>query len=189
MSLEVITEPTLEPITLVEAKDFCRASHLDHEDEIIDSLIKVAREEVEHATGRKLLTTTLKYTLDKFPYWALSLPGGNIQEINSFTYLDKDGASQTVSASLYDAQLNKSPAILLRKSGYSWPTVYENGNAVIVNYDAGWATPQEIPSNLILAVKALVLFYYNNRDLVLSEIPKMPTYIDSLLFKYRIYGA
>jgi len=183
MSIEVVTAPTSEPITLQDAKDYCRVTHSD-DDDFIEALITLAREQVEIATNRRILTTVLKYTLDKFPYWLCGLPGGKIQEVNSFTYLDKDGATQTVSATIYDVQLNKTPAIILRKSGYSWPTVYENGNAVIINYDAGWATAAAVPPNIIMAIKALVHFYYRNRSILANEAIRMPSYIDNLLWPW-----
>lgn len=186
MSLEVVTNPTIEPVALQDAKDYCRVTHSD-DDDLIDALITLAREQVEIATNRRILTTVLKYTLDKFPYWMVGLPGGKIQTINTFTYLDKDAATQTVSATLYDSQLNKTPAIILRKSGYSWPTVYENGNAVIINYDAGWATISEVPPNIIMAIKALVNFYYRNRSILANEAIRMPSFIDNLLWPWILH--
>ncbi len=186
MSLEVVTAPTSEPVTLTEAKDFCRVTHSD-DDDFIDAIIKASRERVEAIIQRKILTTVLKYTLDKFPFSGFVLPGGVVQEVNTFTYLDRDGASQTVSASIYDLQINKTPAIIVRKAGYSWPSVYENGNAVIVNYDAGWASVNSVPQDILIAIKSLILFYYRNRELYTTEAIKMPSFVDTLLFPYKVF--
>ena len=188
MSIEIVTDSTSEPITLVEAKDYCRITDSDS-DSLIDSLITLARQRVELATNRKLLTSTLKLTLDKFPYWIIPLPGGTVQSISSFTYLDKNKDSQTLSATIYDEQLNKEPAILLRKAGYSWPSLYENGNAVVITYNVGWATKEEIPKGLILAIKSLVLFYYNNRELNERNTLSLPSEFDRLVFSHRVYEA
>jgi hypothetical protein len=118
-----------------------------------------------------------------------SLPGGQVQSLNSFTYLDKDKNSQTVSSSLYDLQTNNVPAVIIRKAGYSWPTVYENGNAVILNYTVGWTARSLIPKNLTIAVLTVAQFYYNERDLVKSEVSLSANYLDALVWKHKLFNG
>jgi uncharacterized phiE125 gp8 family phage protein len=63
--LSVTTAPTSEPITRDEAKSFLRVDISD-DDTLIDNLIQSAREFCEEYTGRTLINTTYKLSLDGF---------------------------------------------------------------------------------------------------------------------------
>jgi uncharacterized phiE125 gp8 family phage protein len=58
--------PASEPISIAEAKDHLRIDH-DDEDDYIDGLIQMAREQVESDCARALMTQTRVLTLDRFP--------------------------------------------------------------------------------------------------------------------------
>lgn len=61
-SLKVTTAPESEPITLDQAKAYCRV-YTDYEDSLIGPLITNARTMVEEYTARALITQTLQWTV------------------------------------------------------------------------------------------------------------------------------
>ena len=66
MRLRLTTAPSVEPVTLAEAKDFARVDTSDS-DTLLTSLIKVARRRVENETGLALITQTWTGVMDRWP--------------------------------------------------------------------------------------------------------------------------
>ena len=64
----VVTAPTVEPISLAEAKQHLRFESTV-EDALISALIVAARKHCETATRRAFVTQTLRLTRDTFPTW------------------------------------------------------------------------------------------------------------------------
>jgi uncharacterized phiE125 gp8 family phage protein len=189
MSIEVVTGPAIEPVSLSEVRDYCRVPD-DDDNDFLDLLITAAREAVEINLNRKLLTQTLRYTLDIFPAYGIQLPGGAVQSITTFTYLDRNNVSQTVSSSLYNSQLNKEPAVLLLKPNETWPDEYEGGNAVVITYVAGWSSVDAVPKGIRIAIKEWVLHHYRNREAYsMSDAAQQLNAYERILFPYRVYGA
>lgn len=172
MTLEVVTPPASEPVSLESAKLFLRlaadetpSSH--PEDSLITAWIKSARGQVERYTGRRLVTQTLRLTLDSFPDDIL-LPVSPVQEIVSVTYVDGDGTTQTLAADQYFLDDASSPPWLVRAAGSEWPTVEEVANAVrvtfVAGYDADVSPPEEIPQEYVAAMLALIGRSYAYRE-------------------------
>jgi len=65
-STAIITEPTVEPISLQEAKDHLRIRHSD-EDTDIERMITAARRHAEQFTGRAFISQRWRLTLDYLP--------------------------------------------------------------------------------------------------------------------------
>ncbi|PRX17224.1 putative phage protein (predicted DNA packaging)/uncharacterized phiE125 gp8 family phage protein, partial [Orenia metallireducens] len=55
MSLELLAEPAVTPITVAEVKEHLQIDNND-EDSLLDSYIKAATKAVENITGRSLIT-------------------------------------------------------------------------------------------------------------------------------------
>jgi len=62
MTSTLIAPPGEEPVTLAEAKAFCRIDGSD-EDALVNALIAAARLQVESLTGRALITQTWRLTM------------------------------------------------------------------------------------------------------------------------------
>jgi len=184
-SFSVVTAPTVEPVTLAEAREHCRIDN-DDENRTLTRLIQSAREQVENDTARALITQTLRMYLDEFPDGdAIELPRPPLAAITSLTYVDAAGATQTWDASNYTADAVREAGRVVLAYGKSWPTARAQANSIQVNYTAGWTTTT-IPA----AAKQLVLLWvghmYENREAVnASTINAVPMAVESLTWRLR----
>lgn len=162
-SLTLVTRPTVEPVSLHEAKIWLRLDHTA-EDELVDSLIKMVREQVEER-GIAVISQTWDLRLDRFPS-VIRLPITPVEEITSISYVDSDGDTQTLAASAYTADVYSKPARIVPAYGTSWPTARSVPNAVTVRFVAGYgsgATPAEIPERIIQAMRLALTTAYAMR--------------------------
>lgn len=186
MSLRLITAPSVEPVSLVEAKAHLRVTGSD-EDALITALIVAAREAVEHELGRALVTQTWEKTLDMFPE-AIELTNSPVQSIASVKYLDWDGIEQTLSSSSYilDNASDSRPAWLTPAYGYDWPGTFRTINAVKVRYFAGWPTVLAVPQAIKQWMLLNIGHWFENREASGDKREPMP-FISGLLDRYRIW--
>jgi uncharacterized phiE125 gp8 family phage protein len=186
MSTKLITAPTSEPVSLVEAKLHLRVTVTD-DDALITALIIAAREMAEHETQRSLITQTWEKSLDMFPD-AIELPP--VASITSVKYLDLDGVEQTLSTVSYtlDNASDSASSWLTPAYGYSWPDTYLDVNAVKVRYIAGWANAAAVPQGIKQWMLLQVGNWYENRESVnIGNITSKLNYVNFLLDRYRIW--
>lgn len=162
--LNISSGPAVEPVTTAETKLYCRIDHSD-EDTLIAGLIKTARTVCENYTNRQLITATLNYNLDQFPAGRIYLPKPPLQSITSIQYYDVDGASQTLSASLYQVDTKAIFGSAIPAYGESWPST-ETGkeNAITITYKAGFGdATTNIPETLRIRLMDYVAYLYEKR--------------------------
>lgn len=166
-SLQVSSEPAVEPVSTAEAKAHMRVDVSD-DDTLIDAYIKAARIRLEEDTGRALITQTLVVKLDDFPLYentALLLPRPPLQSVTSITYIDEDGVQQTWDSSKYIVDTGSEPARITPAYDEVWPSARDQINAVTITYVAGYGdAATDVPSDLIQAVKMLAAHWYEHRE-------------------------
>jgi uncharacterized phiE125 gp8 family phage protein len=186
-SLELVTGPAVEPISLAEAKAHLRVE-VANDDELIDSLIAAVRQGVEER-GYVLITQTWDLHLDRFP-GVIRIPRAPVQSIDSVSYVDTDGATQPLALSLYTADLTATPARIVPAYGESWPATRPVPKAVTVRFVAGYgngATPDLVPERVLQAMKVdLAGLYYNRSAMLAGAVTPLPT-VDRLLDNYTLY--
>ena len=139
------TAPVTEPVTLAEAKLYCRVS-TSVDDNQISLMIKQAREAIEVGTGLSLIPKTAVVWFTNFN-GSFNLPYG---PVNSFTSLiDENG--DTIIAADYTLVGGKFP-MLTRP-------LWRNLKAT---YVVGYAT---VPNDLKIAILDQVSYDYENRGL------------------------
>jgi uncharacterized phiE125 gp8 family phage protein len=194
VSLTLVAAPAKEPITVASAKVHLRVD-TDHENQLIDGLIKAAREYVESATGRALITQTWDLKLDRFPC-EIELPKPPVFAVSSITYLDATGASQTWASSNYRTDLPAGPraakARITPGYGVSYPSTYDVLNAVTVRFVCGYGDSGEtVPSALLQAMLLLVGHWYQAREAVAIGVGigavVVPLSVEQLLWPYRVF--
>lgn len=159
--VEVVTPPTIEPLTLTEAKkqNFVASSDTIHDAELA-RLIQAAREQWESDTDSALLTQTLRVTAENFRGDSIALPRRPIQSVTSITYYDSGDALQTLSSSIYT--LDKSRRMVRRNWSQSWPDTYTRWDAVTVTYVAGFTDRSLVPAISKQAMLLLVGYYFDS---------------------------
>lgn len=103
MTQKLITAPAFYPVTLSESKVHLRLeTAFTDDDDHVTSLIAAATAYAESFCNRRLITQTWEKTFDSWSdVEADPLPFGQLQKIDQITWLDEDGASDTVTASNY----------------------------------------------------------------------------------------
>lgn len=158
-ALVVVTAPTVEPITLAEARAQCRITH-GMDDGLLAGLILEAREWAHSCTRRVLCETTYDYYLHDFER-VIRLPVGPVSAITSIQYYDTLNALQTLPEAQYDADLRSLAPMIYQASGYEWPDVYDRTNAVVVRFVAGYADHHP---DLLQARQAMLLYIEASYD-------------------------
>lgn len=194
LAVELVTAPTLEPVTLDEMRKHLRIEHHD-EDEEIAVFLASARTMFENQTcGCIPFTSTYRQTMDRFPDHCgksmeptIQIYRAPVQSITSITYVDTEGTTQTLSSSLYRVDTSGPIARITPAYGQSWPSIREVSGAVKITFVAGWASQATIPADIKLCVKLLAAMYYNTReDAVERSLANAPLAAQSILANRRL---
>ena len=140
--LKLSVPPYAEPINLIEAKLHCRTDEED-EDARIQGLIRGARRWAEQRTERQLVAATWHLLLDYFPE-EIRLPYPPLIGVDSITYVDTNGATQTLASTEYQvvgAGTDAPARVVESYDGDGWPTTRDQPEAVTVAFKAGYVTP------------------------------------------------
>lgn len=195
-SISVVTPPAGQPLDVTTAKLQSRV--IDAlEDSLIQIYLDAAQAIVEAQIGRPLVQQTWRAQFDRFES-ALKLPGGPVSAINSVSYIDESGTTQTLDSTQYSPDTKSVPArVMPPPSGafpyhQYWPWHAAVPGAVAVEYVVGYApttgTPPDYGANVPAPLKAAVLLLaadlYANREAGGAAIVENPA-VDRLLFPYR----
>ena len=189
-SLTETVAPAEEPVTTAEAKVHLRVDHGD-EDAYIDTLVATARQQIEAITRRALVNTTFELKLDAFPT-EIRPPRSPLSSVSSITYVDTDGATQTLSASVYSVDTDTEPGRISLAFNQSWPDIRAQNNAVVITFVAGYGSAAtDVPAALRETVKLLLAHYYEFRQPVIAGATavKIPLHIESLIWIHRVLEA
>lgn len=210
MPIQRIVDPTVEPLTLAEAKTQCKVEFTD-DDALIEALISAARDFAENRVERSLCTQTWVQTLDQFPGPSLTgipfmrsysipphaivLERPPVQSITSVTYLDMTGIWQTMPTSDYvdvtngGAQRVDDLVRITPVFGQIWPIPMPQIESVKVTYVAGYGDPNHVPPGIRAWMKLRVAALYENREEVVVgtrvTVQELP-YIDNLLSPWTV---
>lgn len=187
-----VTDATVEPITLAEAKMWTRIDVADEDSFFEQICIPAARQEAERRMNRTILTTTWLLQLDAFPdcscirmHWPV------LQSVTHVKYVDPTGAQQTLDQAAYLLDKTSEPARLCLVPGASWPaTQCGRVNAVEVQYVAGWVDRDKVPAPIRQWVALFAATLFNNRELLSTagSVAELK-FADGLLDGHRIWNV
>lgn len=169
-----IVAPSVEPVTLAEAKLFLRVDAAT-EDALITDLIAAARVVAEEYLALSLLPQTWKLAYDDYAPLHIPLPRGPVQSVSALVSIDRTGASTTISAAAYYLNAAKDAVIL---------DGLVQGQRVEITYVAGFATVSDVPRSIKQGILAHVAALYENR--ALAEIPQTSR---ALYHPHRVWGV
>lgn len=181
-----VTGPSVEPVSVADAKEFLRVDSTA-EDSLILSLVTAARTHVEQYLQKSLITQTWRLVLDGFPSTGrLFLPMGPLQSVNSIKTYSSADAESVFSATEYFVDT------VGDRVGQSldsvWPANLRPTNAVIIDYTTGYGSAaSDVPGDIVQAIKMLISHYYENRDGVVvgTGANELPMGVTALLMPYR----
>lgn len=134
MRITVTTQP--EPlVSLDEAKLALGFQGTSDRDELITGLILAAQSELDGPKGWVGISVAQQAVEVAFAAFTdtMCLPAGPVIAPATITYLDDDGAEQTLSDTIYTLLGDR----IVRTPNESWPSTYSRDEAVTVAYDVG----------------------------------------------------
>jgi len=158
-------------------------------DPLINILITSARLSAEAQLKRYLITQTVDLYIDSFSDWEIKLPP--MQSVSAITYIDNDGAEQTLSASNYLVDAVSAPARITPAYGQVWPVTRAQNNAVKIRFVAGYGAASAVPKCIKNWMLMRIKQAYDERGAVnvgnsVTEFPR--SYVDGMLDSERVWG-
>jgi hypothetical protein len=209
MTTTKVTDATVEPIGVDEARRHLRGLADGETDEDLAALITDARTACEDRLQRSIMPTTWLLTRDTFPGLpgivqgmsgltgyerasqmrvpnALQLHKPPVTAVAWVKYVDASGVLQTLDPTQYLVDFKKEPAEITPAYGLAWPLTRVQAGAVTVQYTAGWATAALVPAPIKRWIKMAMTDLYENRGRS-SDRPVVPQdFADELLDPYAI---
>jgi uncharacterized phiE125 gp8 family phage protein len=181
MSLQLITPPALEPVTLDEAKAHLKVDTTD-DDALITRLITTARVRAEWHTGRAFVTQSWILWND---CWAerVEIPLPPLQSVTSVSVCAPGGTVTVLDPSAYTVDAASQPA----RIAFSCiaPIALRAINAVAIAFDAGYGDAADnVPAPVREAILEAVAELYVHRGDGPEEISLCA---QALLAPYRVF--
>ena len=186
MGLTLITPPVADPVSVADIKAHLRIDSA-LEDALLLRYLQAAMGRLEGRDGwlnRSFITQTWDWTLDAFPTGAfLAVPLPPLQSVSLITYLDADGATQTLNANAYTVDTRSEPGWIAPAYGTSFPSALPVFNAVTIRFVAGYGNgPSSVPAPIRTALLGMVADIYEHRSLELSA----PGWVERYLANYHV---
>lgn len=173
-SVKLVTAPTIEPVSLADAKSFLRIDS-SFEDDLISKIITSARILIEEYTKRSLITQSWKISFDDFAPRTIRLVRGPVVDVTSVNRIDENNDTQLIASNMYHLSASKE---------YLVTDNFISGRKIEINYTTGYgASASSVPEPLKLAIMTLCGRIYERK----SEAFKIDDEIKSLINNYRTY--
>ena len=185
MTLIRTVAPAAEPVTLAEVKAHLRLSHAS-EDDLLNGLVRAAREDLERATGLALINQAWRLALDAWPSQGCALLAlYPVREILSVTAFGSEGEASLIDPADYLLDPLSRPARLhLDKR----PEPLRVFNGIEIDFSAGFGEAgTDVPDLLRRAILVLVAHWYEFRATYgAAEQPvSYPPAYDRMIAHYR----
>lgn len=188
MVVSLVTPPSLEPISLAEAKAHVSAVGTDL-DLQLNAWITVARITVERLAGLKLITQTWDCAFDAFPSCGapIVLPLAPLLTVASVTWYDDSDVGTVVNAATYAVDaMSSRPRIALRQ-GQAWPSaVLRPVNGVVVRASFGCGPSAGDVTKVAAPLRAAMLLLIGHLEahpeaVVDGAVTELPLGFDALV--------
>lgn len=189
--LTLVSAPATPLLSLAEAKEHVRVDHTD-DDTFLESVVAAANGWMDGEAGilgRALITQTWRLTLSAPPRGRfLSLPVPVVQSVSSVAYFDETNTEQTFAADNYRLISHPEHGLIELADGANWPNTYRRGDAMSVDFVAGYGdTATDVPQPIRHAAALLAVHWYENREAATERsMAALPLGVQALLANYRL---
>jgi uncharacterized phiE125 gp8 family phage protein len=161
MTLFRTVDPTVEPVTLAEAKAHLRLDGTV-DDDLLTGLVRAARQDVEQATGMALLDQSWRLALDRWPASGTALLKVHpLRAVLSVTLYGSEGEASVLAPESYQVDALSRPARIHVDTA---PPALRAMNGVEIDFSAGFGeTGADVPDLLRRAILLLVAHWYEFR--------------------------
>lgn len=204
--IKVTTEPTAEPLSLQEVKEYLRVDDATDE-RVVQPLIIAARQFAEEHMNRALMQQTFTLMLDAvidqdqplyegmrtapdLNYYKnyIVLPKSPVQSVTSVKTFDDSDTATTMASTKYYVDTQREPARIVLRTGETFPTALRVANAIEVIYVAGYTSAFAIPEPIRLGMLQHIAYMYEHRG-DMYEAQGAPTLMKSLYAPYVIHSG
>ena len=178
MEYKLVTAATTYPVSVADAKTYCRVSHSNH-DTLIEGLIKSATQQFENRSNLAIMPQTWKLSLNQSEVVErIEIAKYPILGIVSVNYYDDDNTLQSLTNSQRDyiSFINGRPCSLILDEV---PEVYDRDNAMEITFLAGF---DDVPSDIEDALKMTVYRMYNHPD---DPVTDRFSFVDRVIRDHR----
>ena len=182
MSLQLVTPPAAEPLTLGEAKAHLKVD-TTADDALIASLIVAARTRAEWLSHRALITQSWIFWRDGWPCEGFEIPLPPFQSLTSISAYDLNDTATVLELSFYRLDAAAVPARIGWREAVVPPPSLRSFNTLAVAFTCGYGdAAADVPEPIRRALLAIVADLYTHRG---DEAPT-PTAALALLEPYRV---
>lgn len=188
MRLSLLAGPTIEPVSLAEAKQWLRLDE-SSEDDLLSALIVSARLTIETFTRRSLITQIWRMTLDSWPQpvsdnSTIAIPFAPFQRAIAIRVYGHADVTQTVSASAYLAPAADDHARIAFLTHPPEPGQKIDGIEIDIVVGYG-DDATDAPEPLRRAILMLVAYWRENRGDAQSTSPALSPGVQALAKPFR----
>jgi uncharacterized phiE125 gp8 family phage protein len=184
----LLTGPSVEPITLTDAKLHLRVD-TSAQDTLIQSLIMASRLHIEAALDLALITQSWRLRLDSWPRsGTLVLPLRPVEELTAVRVHVDDDTIETLDVDDFILDGTPNPARVVWRGTGTAPVSPIAANGIEIDLVAGYGdAPSDVPQPIRQALLLLVAHWYENREPVEigATATVIPGSVSSLLSLYR----
>jgi len=180
LSLQLVTPPVAEPVTLAQAKQQCRV------DFTLDFFPLSWGEETLNPAARS------DYPFFFWDRLTIDIPRASLVSVTSITYVDGTGTTQTLDPSAYNVDTTSTPGRIAPSWGNIWPETpnFIPGSVKITFVAGSFGDGVEVnncPQTVVMAILLLVSHWYEHREEVSElSLKNIPLGVNALLDTERI---
>ena len=184
---QVITPASTYPVSLTEAKSHLKVD-TTADDTYITSIIKAATQLSEEYTNRFFIDTVIEQYASNFADLQ-TLFKSKVSAVAYVKYYDSNNSLQTLSASVYDTQLNYEPSQIQLANNQNFPSITKRNDAVLTRYTVGYGSAaSDVPEIIKQAILLTIGNFYQNRASVITgkTATELPMNVKWLLDTYKV---